>query len=260
MGCTPMRRALARALCLCALAPAGASAALIDEIQVYDDDINAPRVFGLELHLNGTPDGRSVPDYPGEVVPNHGIRLTPEFSYGLAHAWEAGFYAPTSFDSAGNWSSAGWKVRLKWLPLHHGGEPGWFAGANGELSRLPYKYSQSSEAFELRNIMGYRAPDWLVSVNPVFGWDLSPGYRGAPDFSLGVKATHNVAEKTAMGLEYYSEMGKASHILPLGRQANSLFAVIDTEVKGFGLNFGVGRGLTGSADKWTVKAIFAIPL
>jgi hypothetical protein len=253
---------LARALCALALAPGLACAALSDEIQVYDDDINAPREFGLELHVNGTPKGRSVPDYPGEVVPNHGIRLTPEFSYGLTRTWEAGLYIPSSFDSAGRGSIAGAKLRLKWLPIHgDDGEAAWFGGANTELSRLQQKYSQSRDSLELRTIGGYRAAAWLIAVNPVFGWDLSPGFRsGTPDFSLGVKATHNVAEKIALGAEYYSEMGKTSHILPLAQQANTLFAVIDTTFKSIGINFGIGRGLTGSADKWTVKAIFAIPL
>jgi hypothetical protein len=254
-----MRYRLASALLV--LAPGLAAAALSDEIQVYDDDINAPREFGLELHANTTPNGRSTPDYPGEVVPNHGLRLTPEFSYGLTRVWEAGLYVPTSFNPQGRGSLAGWKLRLKWLPLHgDDGAAGWFAGANGELSRLQQKFSASRDAFELRNIVGYRADAWLLAVNPVFGWDLSPGFRGAPDFSLGVKATRNIVEKVAVGAEYYSEMGKTSHILPLREQANTLFAVIDTQVKSIGLNFGIGRGLTGSADKWTVKAIFAIPL
>jgi hypothetical protein len=257
-----MPSSLARLLFAAALAPGFAAAALSDEIQVYDDDINAPREFGLELHVNATPKGRSIPDYPGEVVPNHGLRITPEFSYGLTRAWEAGLYIPSSFDSAGRGSIAGAKLRLKWLPLHgEEGESGWFAGANGELSRLASKYSQSRDSFELRTIGGYRADAWLVSVNPVFGWDLSPGFRsGTPDFSLGVKATHNVAEKVALGIEYYSEMGTVSNILPLEKQSNTLFVVIDTAFKSLGINFGIGRGLTGSADKWTVKAIFAIPL
>jgi hypothetical protein len=249
-----------KCLGLLALAPGLAGAALSDEIQVYDDDINAPREIGLELHVNGTPKGRSVPDYPGEVVPNHGLRITPEFSYGLTRVWEAGLYIPSNFDSAGRGSLAGWKLRLKWLPIH-GDQGGWFAGANGELSRVARKFSESRNAFELRTIGGYRADAWLVAVNPVFGWNLSPGFRsGTPDFSLGVKATRDVAEKVALGAEYYSEMGTTSRILPLARQANTLYAVIDIAFKSLGINFGIGRGLTGSTDKWTVKAIFAIPL
>src|SRR4051812_44966973 len=69
-------------------------AVMIDEIQVYTDDINERGKFGVELHVNTTIDGRRVPDYPGEIVPHHGIRFTPEFSYGLSRDFEAGLYTP----------------------------------------------------------------------------------------------------------------------------------------------------------------------
>ena len=62
-------------LCGLILIPSIAGAALSDEIQVYTDDINAPGEFGLELHINTTPKGRRVPDYRGEVVPNHGLHI-----------------------------------------------------------------------------------------------------------------------------------------------------------------------------------------
>jgi hypothetical protein len=256
------RLRLAEWLCALALAPGPARAALSDEIQVYDDGINAPRVFGLELHANATPSGRSAPDYPGEVTPNHGLRLTPEFSCGLTEAWEAGLYVPTNRDASGNVSLAGWKLRLKWLPVHGAeGEGGWFAGANGELSRLEQKFSSSRDSFELRVMGGYRAQEWLLAVNPVFGWSLSSGYRSStPDFSLGIKATRKIAAGIALGGEYYSELGTTSRILPLNAQANTLYAVVDVDLKGWGFNFGIGRGLTGSADRYTVKAIFEIPL
>ena len=106
-------------------------AALSDEIQVYADDINVPKEFGLEPHANTTPRGRRIAEYPGEVVPHRGIRLTPEFSYGLTESFEAGLYLSVSRDRFGNTALAGWKLRLKWLPVHGGEEDGgWFLGAN----------------------------------------------------------------------------------------------------------------------------------
>ncbi|MFX5907318.1 hypothetical protein ABTE61_19155, partial [Acinetobacter baumannii] len=66
-----------------ALALPAAYAAQQDEIQVYTDDINKKGEVGLEVHLNTTPQGRTKPDYPGEITNNHGFRFTPEFSYGL---------------------------------------------------------------------------------------------------------------------------------------------------------------------------------
>lgn len=254
-----MRRAPVWLLAL-AMLPGLAAAALSDEIQVYADDINAPGERGLELHVNTTPEGRSVPDYPGEVVPNHGLRITPEFSYGITKAWEAGLYVPVNFDSRGRGELAGAKLRLKWLPVKGEEEGGWFFGVNTELSRLREKFSQSRDGLELRIMGGYRAADWLLAVNPVFGWDLSSGFRkGTPDLSLGIKAMRSLNEHVALGAEYYSELGTTSRILPMREQANTLYAAIDVGLQGWGFNFGVGRGLTNAADRWTVKAIFELP-
>ena len=232
-------------------------AALSDEIQVYADDINAPKEFALELHANTTPSGRRIADYPGEVVPNRGIRLTPEFSYGLTESFEAGLYLPVSRDGSGNTALAGWKLRLKWLPIHGSEEEGgWFLGANGELSQLQQKFSASRKGFELRFMGGYRAPSWLLAVNPVFGWNLSNGYREkTPEFGLSMKASHKVAGSVSLGAEYYTALGTTAHILPHGEQDNTLYATIDVESKKWSLNFGVGHGLTQATDKTTVKAI-----
>jgi hypothetical protein len=237
-----------------------AHAELIDEIQVYTDDINAPGQFGLELHLNTTPKGRSKPDYPGEVVPNRGWRLTPEFSYGLAPHWEAGLYLPASRDADGNTELAGAKVRLKWVPVKPAeGEAGWFFGANGELSRLKERFSQSRTSAELRIMSGWKNQDWLFAVNPVFGWSLSDGFRsGTADLSLGMKVARTVAHDVAVGVEYYADAGTTSRPT-LHDQAQTLFAAVDAEFGGWSINFGVGHGLTHVADKLTFKTIVGVP-
>jgi hypothetical protein len=253
-----MRRA-AIAICLATLLGAGAARAeLSDEIQVYTDDINAPGEFGLEVHVNTTPSGRSTPDYPGEVTPWHGLRITPEFSWGLTKTWEAGLYIPSNIDASGNWEIAGAKLRMKWLPIRGDESTGGpFLGANVELSRQQHKFSESRTTSELRIMMGYRSEEWLFAVNPVFGWNLSDEPKsGTPDFSLDFKGSKKVTETVALGLEYYSDMGTVSHILPLAEQSNTLYAAADFDFKAWTLNFGVGRGLTDAADKWTVKAIF----
>jgi hypothetical protein len=255
---------LAGALLGCAalLPPLAARAALSVEIQVYTDDINAPHEFGLELHVNTTPEGRQQPEYPGEVVPHHGLRITPEFSLGLTPTLEAGLYLPTNRDAGAHLELAGVKLRLKWLPIRGEEEiGGWFFGANGELSRLQQRYSESQNSFELRLMGGHRSRDWLVTVNPVFGWDLSPGYRGQPpEFSLSFKVARTVTEELALGVELYAGLGTVAKVLPANEQANSLFIALDWKHQGWGINFGIGRGLTSAADKTTVKAIFGIPI
>jgi hypothetical protein len=66
-----------------------AAHAQTDEIQIYDAQIAAPGVFNLTLHDNYTPDGRTNPDYPGGIVPNHTLNGVPEWAYGVAPWFEA---------------------------------------------------------------------------------------------------------------------------------------------------------------------------
>jgi len=259
---TDNRRFWTVRITLAALAFCTAQAhAINDEIQVYTDDINKPGEFGLELHMNTTPAGRSTPDYPGDSIPRHGFRLTPEFSYGLTKDFEAGMYLPTVRDADGSFSASGVKLRLKWLPVKPAEDnPGWYAGVNFELARVDKRYSDSPMTSEMRMIGGYRADKWLLGINPILSWDLSPGYRnGGPDAVLGFKAAHDVREGIALGVEYYSGIGKLNHPLPHSLQEHTIYAVMDFDRKPFVFNVGVGRGLTGATDQWTVKAIFDIP-
>jgi len=244
-----------------ALAAASARAELEDEIQVYTDDINKPGQFGLELHVNTTPDGRSQADYPGEVTPEHGTRLTAEFSYGLSDTFEAGLYLPTNFESNGHGDLAGYKLRLKWMPLKAPEGGGAFAGVNFEWGNLQQRYSQSRQAAEVRTIFGWRNEDWLVSVNPTFGFDLSSGFdRGNPNFDVGIKVGRKVADGVMLGGEYYADFGGVKHFSPWNEQNHTLYVTADVDKGPLPFNIGIGRGLSPAADNWTVKAIFEVPI
>jgi len=244
-----------------ALGSAGPAWSISDEIQVYTDDINKPREFGLELHVNTTLSGRGTQSYSGEVPPLHSLRLTPEFSYGLTPTLEAGLYLPGGRDHEGNWFLSGTKLRLKWLPLQPDeAKGGWYAGANLELSSVDRKYSESRYGSELRTIFGYRAAEWLIGINPVFGYDLSRGYRnGGLEFTLGVKAMHDVAPGIAAGVEYYNGFGKLADPLPGSEQDRTLYLAFDVDRKPLVFNIGLGRGLNGATDRWTLKAIVEVP-
>src|SRR5213082_3872852 len=137
--------------------------AILDEIQVYTDDLDYRGESGLELHVNTTPSGRRTPDYPGDVPPHHGVRITPEFSWGLGNDFDWGLYLPTATDAQWHYHFGGVKLRTKWLPLH-GVERkgGWYFGINNELSNLTKAFSDSRWNDEVRVIGGYRGPDWLI--------------------------------------------------------------------------------------------------
>jgi len=230
--------------------------AIVDEIQVYTDELDARGERGSEVHLNTTPSGRKTPEYEGDLPPHHGTRITPEFSWGLGSDFEAGLYFPGAFDSDGHFYLGGIKPRLKWLPVHGTEEQGgWYFGANIELARLTRKFSEAPLSTELRVIGGYRARGWLIGMNPIFDWGLSKGYRGSPDVTLAWKAVFELAPGFAVGGEYYDDIGTLAERLPRGERNRTLYLVAELERKSWSLNFGVGRGLTPVADDWTVKAI-----
>ena len=239
-----------------------ARAALQDEIQVYDDGINAPGEFGLELHVNTTPSGNGAPSYPGEVTSLHGARFTGEFSYGLSRDFEAGMYIPTAIDANGSYHLAGTKLRLKWLPLHD--EPGvnpWFAGSNFEFARVGRRFEAARYAAEEKLIGGYRTQTWLIAANLNLDWELAGHTADSePDLNSGLKIVRTLCDGVATGIEYYSDFGKLTDRLSLRDQDHRLFLVVDVNRKPWVFDFGVGRGLTDAADHWTIKAIFEIPL
>ena len=255
---TRLSRSLALGILLAFSFPLQAS--LLDEIQVYTDDLNAPGEFGAEIHINTTPKGLTAPSYPGEAVNHRGIRVTPELSWGLTPSFEAGLYLPVTRTGDGVLYGAGLKLRAKWLPLKAGPDGGWFAGINTELGQLKQPFSESARALEVRTILGWKNNDWLLATNPIFGWDVSPGHmHRTPDFTLAVKAARRVSASSSLGLEYYSGMGRLNQRLPPGQQDNTLYIAWDYEGAPFSFNLGLGRGLTGASDAWTLKSIIEVP-
>jgi len=247
-------------LVLAGLLASFCSMAATDEIQVYTDEINEPGERGLELHINTTPKGRRTPDYEGEIPPWHGLRITPELSWGLTKTLEAGLYLPGMRDADGNFFLGGAKLRLKWLPQRAAENGGWYFGANGEISNLTKKFSESRAGFELRLFGGYRTRDWLIGFNPILDWALSSGFRDSrPDTIYAWKASHTVAEGLALGLEYYRGVGQLGRSPPLDQQDHVLYLALDVERKSWAFNIGIGRGLTDAADAWTLKAIIETP-
>ena len=247
MSSTRNRFLVAAALFCCS----HAHGALPDEIQVYTDDVNAPGERGIELHVNTTPSGRSAPGYPGEVPTHHGLRITPELSWGLAPDVDGGLYLPFVRSGDGTDYFAGPRFRLKWMPLR--GKPGYFAGVNVELSFVERRFEEARRTAEIRPIVGYRNDDWLLSFNPIVGTDLAGPQKGVLTFAPAFKIARSAGGGYALGAEYYAELGRLSHFAPGSEQSHILYFVLDTQT----VNFGVGRGLNGASDRWTVKAIFS---
>ena len=234
---------------------------LQDEIQVYDDEINEKGEYSLEVHFNTTPDGITTSrSYPGQVINAGNTRLTPELALGLGHDLEAGLYVNTVFNS-GQWNYAGYKLRMKWLPILEKYGYDFFGGVNIELSNTLYQYEQSRYGVEARFILGKHIDEWLVAINPILAWPLSQPYAdGNPNFSLSARVSREVTKELALGVEYYSNVGVLNQPINYQNTGQMGFLMAYWDGEPIAFQAGVGRGLSQSSDNWTIKAIFSIPL
>ena len=74
------------------------------------------------------------------------------------------------------------------------------------------------------------------------------------------KTELEAAPGLAAGAELYLAPGALGRSLPWQQQDNRLFATLDVDRKPWVFNLGIGRALTDAADRWTLKAIFEVPL
>lgn len=256
MGARQLTASLATLLLLTAAQPASAAP---DEIQVYTEEMDDPGEFGLELHLNYVPKGRREASYPGEIASEHRVQVTPEFSYGLTKNLEAGLYLPFSYSAKdGELHGNGMRFRLKFIAPRDS-DHGFYWGLNGEYGWSAHRVSESHLGLELRPIIGYHDDDWQISFNPILDTDLSTNASRQPKFEPALKVTHTVFEGLNAGLEYYGEYGPVRHMLPTSERTHYLYGVVDVDMHGFDMNFGIGRGIKNAEDQWVVKAIIAFP-
>lgn len=250
------RRPLALAL-LAGLA--GPACAAPEEVQVYMDEIGAPGTFGLDLHSNYVLAGDARPAYAGGQAARHVLRVTPEFSYSLSPTLELGAYLLTSVDGARTAGVDGEKLRLKFLAERASGQA-YFWGLNLEVGRVARRIDENPWNAELKGIVGTRVGAWTIACNPNLAWKVSGPVASPPSFHLDSKLAYQLRPGLELGLESYNELGQIGRLGRLREQSQTIFGVIDATIRGQDLNIGVGRGLTGAADRWTLKAIISMPI
>lgn len=211
-----------------------------EEIQVYMDEMNDPGKFGLDLHNNYVFSGSGLPQYPGGIPPVHIYRLTPEFSYGLTSSIELGAYFLTSYRSASGAAADGEKIRVKFIAPKDPGQS-YFWGANLEVGRVDSGLEPNPWNAELKEIYGFRTGLWTVAFNGNLDWSLSGPYQPPLSFEVDTKISYGNRYK--FGFESYNEVGFVQKPGPLSQFSQTVYAVIDTELLGWELNFGLGKGL-----------------
>jgi hypothetical protein len=255
-----LRRGLARALLnLTAsgitLLPAPAADAQIDEIQVYDAEINNPGVFSLQLHNNYTPIGRKQPGFEGGIAPNHTLNGVPEWALGVTEWLELGAYAPVySRTGDGRFLVDGAKLRAEFV-VPHAAERSFFYGVNLELGFNARYWEPTRTSGEIRPIIGGRLGPVDLIVNPIL--DTSFQGLGSLTFAPASRVAYNFSGNWAAALENYADYGRLSHFEPLGRQQQLLFAVVDYKSDPLSIEFGIGHGFTAASDPLVLKLILS---
>jgi hypothetical protein len=236
----------------------GRTARAIDEIQVYNADIAAPGQFTIQQHLNYVALGAKDPRFPGGFPSNRSINGTPEFAYGITDWWEVGLYLPFAIQDR-QFLSDSFKLRTLFVSPH-AEQRNFFYGVNFEFSNETPKFSQTRFGIEIRPIIGVRNADYEFIVNPII--DIGLGKNGEADFAPAARLARKLGEELYAGFEYYSDLGEIGNFNKLSQQQHTLFAVTDFKLGDFGVNFGVGHGLTPASDRWVIKTIvgYAFPV
>ncbi len=230
----------------------------VDEIQVYNAGIAAPGQFTIQQHLNYIALGQKDPPFPGGFASDGSLNGTPEFAYGVTDWWEVGLYLPFAVQNRQFLSDA-FKLRTLFVSPN-AGQRDFFYGINFEFSNETPKFSQTRFGMEIRPIIGVRQGAWEFIVNPIV--DTGFGKNGEADFTPAARVARKLSPDLSIGLEHYADLGEIGNFKKLNDQQHTLFAVTDFKLGAFGVNFGVGYGLTPASDRWVIKTIvgYAFPV
>jgi len=258
-----IRQSALAALCLLGCPAALSAQGFQNEIEVFTQDTQRPGEWGVDLHLNSILRGPETTP-PEELPFVHAFNSVAEFSLGLSPTLEAGLYLPVSWSAQGHDLFAGPELRLKWIPLRpEGGEDahGAFLGANFSVARQNQAFSTTHTQVAVTGILGHQGSRWLFAVNPSLTWALSgDAARGTPEAGSSWKLAWLETEGIHPGVEYYADHGPLNHLSKAGEQQQNLYGTLDVDHRPWVFNVGLGRGLTPSSDRWTLKFVFEIPL
>lgn len=228
-----------------------------DEIQVYDAEIEEQGVFNVMVHTNFTPIGRTSPDFPGGIIPNHSENGAVEWAYGVKDWFEQGLYFPvyTAYSQGRGGSLNGFKIRELFV-RPHAHDHTFFYGVNFEFS-VNYLYWEPRRiTSEVRPIVGLHLHPVDIIFNPIVDTEYRGGFGGL-EFVPATRVAYNFNDKWAAAVEEYSDDGPLRHFLPVHEQFHEVWGVMDHGFKIWTLETGIGFGVTSGADKLTLKLMLS---
>ncbi len=212
----------------------------------------------IEGHLIAHPGaaGSGLSPSSGALDPSL-FHATLEPQVGLWKQVELGAYLESSLWPNGSYLFEGAKLRLKGR-IAPGAWP-FEAALNIEVGRSDPRSGEPPWAGEIRPILFKEFGRCRAILNPIIGLALSP--FAAPSFEPAAKANCVVAWDSALGLEYYSDLGLFPSLEPLAAQQHLLVYTLDVyrwpKVE---LNFGLGQPLTRASGGWVLNSNLGLEL
>jgi hypothetical protein len=224
-----------------------------DEIQVYDGGLAAPRLTNLTWHSNFIAKGIKGPAFPGAVAADKSFNGVPEWALGVTKWFEAGLYMPLySRDNDTGWGLNGFKLRTLFA-VPDADDRMFVYGVNVEYSFNAKRWDTKRFTSEVRPIVGWHLSPVDVIFNPI----VDTAYDGLKNlvFAPSIRVAYNASSIWQVAVEEYADYGPLRDFHPAGEQAHQLYGVVDYNGKKFGLEAGVGVGLTDASDRLTFKLI-----
>jgi len=231
-----------------------------DEIQVYDAVIAPPGIFNLMVHSNFTPDGRTVPSFPGAIIADHSFNGTAEWAYGVTSWMEQGLYLPvyTLYSTDHGTTINGFKLRELFV-RPHAHDRRFLYGLNFEFSVNANYWEDKRITSEIRPIVGLHLHRWDFVYNPIVDTDYTGG-AGNLQFNPAGRIAYGLNDRWAIAAEEYDGFGPLHHFAPWGQQFHETWAVMDyasPKLAGINVEAGIGYGLTPGSDKITLKLMLS---
>lgn len=255
LSCSRVR--LLGLLVLAILAAPKIARAQTDEIQVYDGGLAEPGKINLTVHSNFTPRGAKDPAFPNGLIPDKSFNSVPEWALGVTNWFEAGLYLPVWSVSKHRGATLD-SMKLRALfAVPHADDRTFFYGMNFEFSYNGRQWDTSRFTNEVRPIVGLHLRKKVDLIfNPILDNFWQNGLRGI-EFVPAERIAYNFDKKSSFAIEEYADYGPLRGFMPANDQVHQIYGVIDHSAKFADIEFGVGVGVTGASDKWTIKLMFS---
>ncbi|MCX6211571.1 MAG: hypothetical protein NT104_03295 [Bacteroidetes bacterium] len=214
------------------------------EIQVYGSATTPKYTTIIELHSNYTFKG------PKSNEKYHPLLETIEITSGLSKDFELGFYIFT-YNNNGKLQYTGSHIRPRVKAPDSWNWPlGVSLSTEIGFDKDPFTNEKDWGA-EIRPIFDKTIGDHYWSFNPSLGVSFT---NNEVLFEPNLKYAYASSKKASIGFEYFGNTGKLLSPYKLPNQEHQLYAVVDLYLHPlYEFNFGIGKGLTESANGLNVK-------